>query len=98
MSIVVQDGGEIAAPGKQKDDRVFAAALACEAWNRWFRPTMLAEGYMYDMVLRLKRGEQSAAENMVSRLVQNTLKVMAEGEDETHDPNRAFLEERGLTG
>jgi hypothetical protein len=97
MSIVVQDGGEIGAPNKQKDDRVFAAALACEAWNRWFRPTMLAEGYAYEMVMRLERGEQSAAENMVSRLVQNTLKAMADGEDETRDPNRAFLEERGLT-
>jgi hypothetical protein len=97
MSIVVQDGGEIGAPNKQKDDRVFAAALACEAWNRWFRPQMLAEGYVYENVMRLERGESSAAENMISRLVQNTLKIMAEGEDETVDPDRKFLEERGLT-
>jgi hypothetical protein len=34
---------------------------------------------------------------MVSRLVQNTLRIMAEGEDETADPNRKFLEDRGLT-
>ena len=98
MSIVVQDGGEIGAPNKSKDDRVFGAGLACEAWNRWFRPQMLAEGYTYEMVMKIERGEQSAAENMISRLVQNTLKVMGQDEDETQDPDRAFLEERGLTG
>jgi hypothetical protein len=97
MSIVVQDGGEIGAPNKQKDDRVFGAALACEAWNRWFRPQMLAEGYVYEMVMKMERGEQSAAENMISRLVQNTLKVMAEDEPENFDPDRKFLEERGLS-
>lgn len=97
MNIVVQDGGEIGAPNKQKDDRVFAAALACEAWNRWFRPQMLAEGYLYETVMRMERGEASAAENLISRLVQNTLKIMAEDEDESYDPDRKFLEERGLS-
>lgn len=96
MSIVVQDGSEIGAPNKQKDDRVFGAGLACEAWNRWFRPVMLAEGYTYEGAMRMEHGEHSAAENMISRLVQNTLKIMGEDEDESHDPNRKFLEERGL--
>jgi hypothetical protein len=97
MSIVVQDGGEIGAPNKGKDDRVFAAALACEAWNRWFRPQMLSEGYTYEMVMRLERGEASAAENMISRLVQNTLKIMAEGDDESYDPDRKYLADKGLS-
>jgi hypothetical protein len=97
MSIVVQDGSEIAAPGKQKDDRVFGAALACEAWNRWFRPQMLAEGYIWETVTRRESGEQTAAENMIARLVQNTLRTMGENDDETIDADRAFLAERGLT-
>jgi hypothetical protein len=96
MAIVVQDGGTIGAPNKQKDDRVFAAALACEAWNRWFRPQMLAEGYTYDITTRLETGQASAAENLISRLVQNTLKRTEEYEDEAQSPNRTFLEERGL--
>lgn len=97
MSIVVQDGSEIGAPGKQKDDRVFGGALACEAWNRWFRPQMLAEGYLFDMVMRLESGEQTAAESLIARLVQNTLKQIAAGEEEEPmTPEREFLEERGL--
>jgi hypothetical protein len=96
MAIVVQDGSTIGAPNKQKDDRMFACALATEAWNRWFRPTMIAEGYVYENAMRLERGEASAAENLISRLVQNTIKIMAEGEREDYDPNQAFLEERGL--
>jgi hypothetical protein len=98
MSIVVQDGGEVGAPNKQKDDRVFAAGLACEAWNRWFRPQLLAEGYMYDVITAMETGQQSAAHNLLSRLVQNTLKRMADIEDVAADPNRSFLEERGLIG
>jgi hypothetical protein len=96
MAIVVQDGSEIGAPNKQKDDRVFGGALACEAWNRWFRPVMLAEGYTYEGAMRFEQGEQSAAENMISRLVQNTLRIMGQDEDETQDPERKFLQERGL--
>jgi hypothetical protein len=99
MSIVVQDGGEIGAPNKGKDDRVFAAALACEAWNRWFRPQMLAEGYLYEFVTAEERGDISATRSLVGRLVQNTLKRMSEDADDEElaaDPQRIFLVDRGL--
>jgi hypothetical protein len=98
MSIVVQDGGEIGAPNKQKDDRVFGAALACEAWNRWFRPVMLAEGYLYDVTIARERGELSVTQSLVGRLVQNTLKKMGEAAEEemATDSQRFFLVDRGM--
>jgi hypothetical protein len=96
MAIVVQDGGTVGAPAKAKDDRVFAAALACEAWNRWYRPAMLASGYSYEIVMMREAGETTAAHNLLTRLVQQTLTRMADS-DETEgvDPYRKYLAERG---
>jgi hypothetical protein len=44
MQTITQEGASIEAEGSNKDDRVFAAALAIEAWARWVRPGMIARG------------------------------------------------------
>ena len=40
MLTLKQEGDSIAASGRNKDDRVIAAALACHAWSEWVRPGM----------------------------------------------------------
>jgi hypothetical protein len=44
MATLKQEGDAISASGRNKDDRVIAAGLACYAWNEWIRPGMMAEG------------------------------------------------------
>ena len=44
MERIVQDGSEIAAEGRAKDDRAFATALATTAWIDWCRAGLMAEG------------------------------------------------------
>lgn len=58
METIRQDGGEIAAYGKRKDDRVFAAAFAHKAWIEWIRPSMLSAGHTWAL---LTEREQQAA-------------------------------------
>jgi hypothetical protein len=48
MLTLVQDGDTIAASGRNKDDRVFAAGLAVYAWDQWRRVPMMSENRNYD--------------------------------------------------
>lgn len=50
MMDVVQDGVEIGAPGKKKDDRVIALALANRVWIDEIRMGMIARGETYDKI------------------------------------------------
>ncbi len=50
MQTITQEGSSIEAEGKNKDDRVFATALAVEAWSRWVRPHMIATDMTYASV------------------------------------------------
>jgi hypothetical protein len=43
MLTTVQDGDSIEASGRNKDDRVMAAAFAVHGWNEWIRVGMMAE-------------------------------------------------------
>jgi hypothetical protein len=54
MQTVVQDGGEIAASGANKDDRVFAAALAIKAWIDWVRPDMMARRASFEEISKIE--------------------------------------------
>lgn len=60
MQGVVQDGSEIGAPGRGKDDRVFASALAHKAWTEWVRPRLMAENMTYAEVQRMKERDDRA--------------------------------------
>lgn len=52
MHSVIQDGDTIGAPGRQRDDRVFATALAHKAWLEKVRPDMLMKGQTFEMELK----------------------------------------------
>lgn len=47
MRTLVQDGLKIEASGRNKDDRVFSAALAVAAWTDWIRPEMLTNNQTF---------------------------------------------------
>ena len=44
MKTIVRDGGSIEASGRNKDDRVIAAALGCAAFAEQVQPKMIAQG------------------------------------------------------
>lgn len=50
MTTLVQEGSQIHAAGRSKDDRVMAAALANYAWAEWVRTGMMANGDTYDKI------------------------------------------------
>jgi hypothetical protein len=71
MSTMVQDKSDIApeGAGRNKDDRVFAAALANRAWIDWIRGPLLQEGATYDVITAAEQGELSITQQMVKRIV-----------------------------
>lgn len=71
MANMVQEKGDIApqAPGRQKDDRPFAGALATFAWNEWFRNALIAAGATYERVTAAEQGHPEGPAAMVDRLV-----------------------------
>lgn len=99
MRIVVQNGSEIGAPESKsedsKDDRVFATALAVRAWINWQRPSMLADGLMYDRVM----GEETGTVSTVARRINDQVFRFFRTQDEiaampTYAPK--WLIDRGL--
>lgn len=93
MSNVVQDGSEIGAPGRGKDDRVMGAALANRAWKEWIRPSLIAQGYTYAMVQSREAGESTAASTLVNKIVWDYFKS---AEERGNEPEPDWLEEKGL--
>lgn len=63
MQLIVQDGAEIGAYGKGNDDRVFAAALAIEAWVKWRRPQLQAMGHTWALVTEAENKKQLPPDN-----------------------------------
>jgi hypothetical protein len=54
MKTIVQDGVEIQAAGKGKDDRTFALCFAHKAWTEWVQRGMIADGLTYERVTKLE--------------------------------------------
>jgi len=69
MLTFVQDGGELGGMGNNKDDRVFAAALACRSYIDWVRPGLLAANMTYARVLAQEDGTQEGDPGFVDRIV-----------------------------
>lgn len=71
MNSMIQQKTEIApqAPGRQHDDRPFAAALAVWAWEKWLRMPLVAAGATYERVSASERGERTSQRDIVDRLV-----------------------------
>ncbi len=96
MQIIVQEGSEIGAPGNSKDDRCFAACLACHAWAQHERPGMLAMGETFATVSARESGEQTQSglvNGIVSRYLQD---VQAGAHEARQTPEQQWLIERGL--
>lgn len=77
MLTLVQDGDTIAASGRNKDDRVFAAALANYAWAEWVRAGMMADNRTFDreMAAQMKRDEIGG--KVVDQIIPNFFKARA---------------------
>lgn len=96
MLTVVQDGAEIGAPGKAKDDRVLGAALANRAWIDWVRSGMIAQGDTFQVVMeREARGEEEKGSPFVDQIVQSFLKRQEDFEPEP-SARQKWLEDRGF--
>ena len=94
METIVQDAGDIAAFGKGKDDRVFAAALAHHAWIEWDRNPLRARGRLYGIVKEEEAkaalaGEKPRDTGLVGQIVRHTF-AMAQVRREQQARNRAI--------
>ena len=76
MQRIVQDGGSIEADGRNKDDLVFASALANRAWIDWVRPSLigLGENTYVEVMERETRERDSPQTTMISSIVESFFK------------------------
>ena len=98
MMSVVQDGSTIGAPGRQKDDRVFASCLGNHAWVQHIRPGMIMQGLTYKRVSEEEAGIRTGG-HIVDRTVQQTLETFRNYERGVAEkpPEQAWFEARGLS-
>lgn len=95
MLTVVQDGYEIGAPGRGKDDRVFSGALANRAWIDHLRAGLTAQGFTYQRYLDNLNGETNTGNAIVDNIVLNFFKNAEErGEEMTE--HQKWLQEKGF--
>jgi hypothetical protein len=72
METVIQDGCAIEASGRNKDDRVFATALAHKAYIDWIRPNMIANNLTYESVVRAERAMlENPNQTLMNAIVQD---------------------------
>ena len=69
MTTLVQNGVAIQASARNKDDRPFAAGLACYAWRHWIRLGMMHEGRTFDVEMRRQNELKANGGNMVSGII-----------------------------
>jgi hypothetical protein len=96
MSNVVQTRGDIgaSAPGRQRDDRTFAMALANQTWVENLRGGLISQGITWDGAVKKERGLISPVADQLNRRVFSILRAA----DEMMDlpPPKTFFEARGL--
>jgi hypothetical protein len=79
METVIQDGSSIEASGRNKDDRVFATALAHKAYIDWIRPNMIANNLTYESVVRQERAAlENPGHTLVDAIIQDFFKKKEE--------------------
>lgn len=70
MLTLRQDGDRIAASGRNKDDRVMAAAFAIYAWDQWRRVAMMADNRTHEReTLNQQRIESSTTDHVLGHIV-----------------------------
>jgi hypothetical protein len=90
MERIVQDGSEIAAEGRAKDDRAFATALAVTAWIDWVRGGLIANQQTYDRVVEEERVSKDAPQaTLINRVVLDFFK-QAESDRATLEDMKAW--------
>lgn len=95
MQGIIQDGGEIGAPGRGKDDRVFSTAFAHKAWIEWVRPSMINAGRSYQVVTAEEQHSANRpAPNVTSEIVAGWFKRQEENRSNPLRPK--WMVDRGL--
>ena len=74
MKGIVRENGFIGAPGRGKDDRVIAAALATIAWAEQVQPRLI--GMRLSKEMSLKQDEYTPEQLAVGKNVSNYLKMI----------------------
>ena len=69
MINVTQEGYDISAKGRGKDDRVFACALAVRAWIDWARGPLIANGMTYQRVTEMDEGSRSSEHILIDNVI-----------------------------
>lgn len=96
MLTVVQDGSDLGAPGRSKDDRVFAGGLANMGYIEWFRSSMIQNGDTYAAVMAREAGEeQGKLQSFVGKIVNNFMKAQENYEPPLSAKDQ-WLEDRGF--
>lgn len=97
MQTIVQDGSTIEAPGRSKDDRAFASALANQTWIEWVKPRMMLAGMTYDAVRALEDGKEmeNKTGTFLNRIVVDFMKNAAD-KAENEDRRPSWMVQRGL--
>jgi hypothetical protein len=94
--VVIEDriGAPESANEDNKDDRVFAAALANRAWAEWVRKDMIAAGETYEKVAERESGETPKITRNVNSLV---ARFLARADEEV-EPERGpkWMVDQGL--
>jgi hypothetical protein len=96
MEDVVQTRGDIgaSAPGRKRDDRTFAMALANQTWIENLRGGLISQGITWEGARLKESGELSPLADQLNRRVYSILKAFDEASD--LPPPRTFFEQRGL--
>lgn len=69
MITLVQSGAKIAASGRNKDDRVMAAALAAHAWTKWIRGLMMQDNRTFEIEQEQDRVESTLEAPSILQLI-----------------------------
>lgn len=95
MFSVVQEGYNIEAPGRSKDDRVFALGLANITWEEHFRPQLISLGETWAKAEGRENGQDTGGQDMVNNIVASFLKSQEEMAED-YDDRPKWLVDRGL--
>lgn len=76
MLTLKQEGDSIAASGRNKDDRVIAAALAVHAWSEWVRPGMETDRRDYKSEMANQQ-QREKSDKVIDHIVPNFLAEQA---------------------
>lgn len=96
MANVVQTRSDIgaSAPGRERDDRTFALALANETWVENLRSGLIAQGVTWEGSKAKETGTISPVAETLNRRIYSILR--AADEDRDAPPPLTFFQQRGL--